>query len=136
MRFLGCPGYLFGSAGLRNIFIEAGIVAEGSTDKVLQGENWERGFYAHSLAAEAFHRLRFIEFVKQLEGNQCLETLKKDNDKLRHDTMSESLQNLIESESFAEVLSLYDEFNRSLGPNGKFWSWSEWQILVHIHRHD
>lgn len=41
MRFLACPGFLFGSAGLRDIFIEAGIIAEGSVNRVLQGDHWE-----------------------------------------------------------------------------------------------
>ncbi|XP_071947389.1 uncharacterized protein, partial [Antedon mediterranea] len=51
IRFLVYPG--FGSAGLRDILIEARILAEGLVDRVLEGKQWERGFYAHSLTAEA-----------------------------------------------------------------------------------
>ena len=122
MRFMACPGFLFGSAGLRDIFIESGILAEGSVDKVLQGEHWERGFYAYTLVAEAFERLRFEAFVQQLKEKESLEELKGEVDRLRHNMSAESQVALTSSSSFRKIVSSYSNYISTLGPNGRFWS--------------
>ena len=56
---MGVIGHRFGSAGLRDILIEADVLATGSVDAVLEGHHYNRGIGAHKLVAGGFGRFRF-----------------------------------------------------------------------------
>ena len=50
-------GKRFLHAGLKDLFIKAGVVAEGSVSAVLEGRNYNRGVRVHKLAYKAFMRV-------------------------------------------------------------------------------
>ena len=47
----------FPDAGLMNILIESGVVAEGSIHRVMKGKLYNRIVRAHKLRCEALHRM-------------------------------------------------------------------------------
>ena len=46
-------GKVFGEAGLRDIAVESGVIAEGSINKVLEGKQYDRAVRLHKLTFEA-----------------------------------------------------------------------------------
>ena len=57
--YLAVIGRHFGSAGLRDVLVEADILASGSVDAVLEVHHYNRGIRAHKLLSEALGRLRW-----------------------------------------------------------------------------
>ena len=68
-NLLSITGKLFRDAGLRDLAVESGIIAEGSVDKVLDGKKYNRGVRLHKLVYEASMRLAWTQFVQWLESN-------------------------------------------------------------------
>ena len=62
--------YLFRDAGLKDICIEAGIVAEGSINGVLDGKHYNRAVRVHRCIYEALLRLAW-EAVTILGSENC-----------------------------------------------------------------
>ncbi|KAG1660989.1 putative ATP-dependent RNA helicase DDX46 [Nymphon striatum] len=56
-NMLSIIGKLFRDAGLRDLAVESGVIAEGSIDKVLDGKQYNRGVRLHKLTYEALMRL-------------------------------------------------------------------------------
>ena len=52
--FLAVIGKRFAGSGLRDIFLESGVIAEGSIEGVLSGKHYNRGIRVHKLLMEAF----------------------------------------------------------------------------------
>ncbi|KAG1676877.1 Selenocysteine lyase [Nymphon striatum] len=52
-NMLSIIGKLFRDAGLRDLAVESGVIAEGSIDKVLDGKQYNRGVRLHKLTYEA-----------------------------------------------------------------------------------
>ena len=104
----------FQDAGLKNLFIEAGVVAEGSVSAVLEGRNYNRGVRVHKLAYEAFMRVALEGFYQWLDESHpedsrqvqtCLDeigTLADELSKERHDKVYNSRVFQRFSEVFAE----------------------------------
>jgi hypothetical protein len=60
---LSILGKRFRDAGLKDICIEAGLVAEGSLNGVLDGKHYNRAVRVHKYIYEAFMRLLWSEFI-------------------------------------------------------------------------
>ena len=67
---LSILGKRFRDAGLKDICIEAGIVAEGSINGVLDGKHYNRAVRVHKYIYEALMRLAWEEFLLWAEDNQ------------------------------------------------------------------
>ena len=52
----------FQDAGLRDVIIESGVIAEGSVSGVLEGRTYNRAIRCHKLMFEALNRLALIGF--------------------------------------------------------------------------
>ena len=61
------PGIRFKDAGLCDIVIDAGLVAEGSIAKVFDGKNYKRAVRVHKIIYEAMMRMMWIELKKWIE---------------------------------------------------------------------
>jgi len=59
-------GKRFADAGLRDLLVEAGVVAQGSVSTMLEGRHYNRGVRAHKLVFEALMRLVWIQFYKHV----------------------------------------------------------------------
>ena len=57
----------FKDSGVKDIFIESQIVAEGSISGVIYGKHYNRGVRAHKYLYEAMMRLAWAEFMRWLE---------------------------------------------------------------------
>ena len=66
---LSILGKRFRDAGLKDICVEAGIVAEGSVNGVLVGKHYNRAVRVHKYIYEALMRLAWEEFMLSMEGN-------------------------------------------------------------------
>jgi len=66
MVFLVVIGKRFRDAGLHDIAIESGIVAEGSMNTVLNCHQYNRSLQCHKIIAEAMHRLQLHDYLEQL----------------------------------------------------------------------
>ena len=62
--FFAVIGKRFAGSGLRDIFLESGVIAEGSIEGGLSGKHYNRGIRVHKLLMEAFFRLQ----MEQLWG--------------------------------------------------------------------
>jgi len=60
-------GKRFADAGLRDLLVEAGVVAQGSVSTMLEGRHYNGGVCAHKLVFEALMRLAWIQFYKHVE---------------------------------------------------------------------
>lgn len=70
--FLGVIGKHFRDAGLRDVCIESGTVAEGSVNDVLDGHKYNRSLRFHKLMYEALLRLVWDQFSQWLrEPSWC-----------------------------------------------------------------
>ena len=75
-------GKLLGDAGLRDLAVESGVIAKGSTNKVLDGKQYNRAVRLHKLTYETLIRLAWSDFEEWLEANHA-EALPKYNDSIR-----------------------------------------------------
>ena len=62
-NFLGIIGKRFLDAGLRDSAVESEVIAEGSVDRVLNGQQYNRGVRLHKLLYEALKRLAWKGFL-------------------------------------------------------------------------
>ena len=99
---LSLIGQRFQDAGLKDLFIEAEVIAEGSVSSVLEGKSYNRAVRTHKLAYEAFMGVALQGFQDWLEDSYPedrpqverhlseIGTLAGDLSKEAHDMMLES----------------------------------------------
>ncbi|GBM17909.1 hypothetical protein AVEN_108996-1 [Araneus ventricosus] len=75
MSFLAVIGKRFKDAGLYNILVESGIVAEGSINGVLSGKCYNRSIRCHKIMFEAISRLLWAEFLDSISTEERLHCL-------------------------------------------------------------
>ena len=66
LMFLGVIGAHFKDAGMKNVYIQSGIVAEGSIDSVLRGKQYNRAIRAHKIFFEALWCLMLEKFESEM----------------------------------------------------------------------
>ncbi|KAG0725200.1 hypothetical protein GWK47_039080 [Chionoecetes opilio] len=60
---------MFGDAGLRDVAVESGVIAEGSINRVLEGKQYNRAVRLHKLMYEALMRIIWKGFQVWIESN-------------------------------------------------------------------
>ena len=65
LMFLGIIGTRFKDAGMRDVYIQSKIVAEGSIDSVLCGNQYDRAMRAHKLFWKALYCLMLERFESE-----------------------------------------------------------------------
>ena len=60
-------GKRYGDAGLSDILIEAGVVAEGSLSGVISGHHYNRSIHAYKILYETMEELRFQEYLDSID---------------------------------------------------------------------
>ncbi|CAM1326887.1 Uncharacterised protein r2_g3585 [Pycnogonum litorale] len=68
-NFMSSIGKMFGDAGLRDVAVESGVIAEGSINRVLEGKQYNRAVRLHKLMYEALMRLIWKGFQVWIESN-------------------------------------------------------------------
>ena len=74
MMFIDILSKRFSVAGLRDVLIQSGVVAEGSVDKALSGKMYNRGIWLYKLAYEAITRKVFDVIVSTKEEDDWVQS--------------------------------------------------------------
>ncbi len=114
MNALIIIGKRFCDGCLKDICIEAGIVAEGSTNGVIDGKQYNRAIRVHKCIYEALMRLAWAEFTLWIDGNgeksavikSCVD---KVND-MADDLNQQNFSNLLYSPQLLELMILWRDF--------------------------
>ncbi|KAG1651429.1 hypothetical protein GQR58_027101 [Nymphon striatum] len=110
-NMLSIIGKLFRDAGLRDLAVESGVIAEGSIDKVLDGKQYNRGVRLHKLTYEALMRLVWKGFLEWLENNHSTDLPHLDETfrvvmAMHGDTCATTLESSRNEESCQRILHL------------------------------
>ena len=125
MTLIVVIGRRYASAGLRDVLIEADILACGSVDQVLNGRHYNRVIYSLKLMYEAMWRVRwaaFLEWKAREQGRPDLGDLYELVSDHRRNETSANMHNLVSSESFMELQRDLSRFKSYSGPKETFWS--------------
>ena len=131
MSLLACIGKRFRDAGLEDIMIESGIVAQGSINGVMNGHHYNRSMRSHKCVMEALQRLRWQVFLNTLpdeEKDSVLGVLVI----LQSSFPSAAFQEHVQSERFADVLKSYSQFISTHSNDPTFAVWSSYIEMVEL----
>ena len=112
-------GKRFQHTGLKDLFIEAGVVAEGSVSAVLEGRNYNRGVRVHKLAYEAFMRVALEGFYPWLNeshraDSRQVQTCLDEIDTLADELCKERHDEVFKSRVFQRFSDLFAEYTLHL----------------------
>ena len=95
MMFMHILSERFSVAGLRDVLIQSGVIADGSVDKALSGKMYNRGVRLYKLAFEAITRKLFDGIVLTKEEDDLVQAnLKKlDFDAFWENEVSQKMYN-------------------------------------------
>ena len=105
----------FQDAGLKDMCIEAGIVAEGSINGVLDVKHYNRAVRAHKYIFEALMRLAWVEFLPWADDNvpersEMIKLFLEHVKDMATNLNQHELNNLLQSPLLAEVITLWADF--------------------------
>lgn len=111
---LAILGNGFRDAVLKDICIEAGIVAEGSINGVLDGKHYNRAVRVHKYIHEVLMRLAWAEFTQWVEDNvpERSGMIKSFLDNVKDkasDLTQQELNNLLQSPLLAELITVWTD---------------------------
>ena len=128
--FLSIIGKRFQDAGLRDLAVESGVVAEGSVSGVMDGRRYNRGVRFHKLMYEALMRLVWKGFIPWLHENHedskdvvnaVFNDLKKSQDEACGEEFEKQMASPLLTQ-FETLFVLYMGFLRvSNGKLSEFW---------------
>ena len=75
MSFLAVIGKRFRDAGLEDLMIESGMLAQGSANGAMSGYHDNTAMRCHKLVVKAMQRLRFSQFLDSLPGTEYIEAV-------------------------------------------------------------
>ena len=117
-------------AGLKDLCIEAGVLAEGSVAGVLDGHKYNRAVRCHKLVYEALMRIVWKNFTKRHEDRdqqirniptEVLEDIKK----VCAEICDEEFEKVMSSSLYANLTNLFNEYREHLrkgnGNLSAFW---------------
>ena len=123
-------GKRFQDAGLRDLCIESGVIAEGSVRGVMDGHKYNRAIRLHKLAYEALVRLEWKSFHSWLQATHASETVHMDEmlmaiNNLCSDVSQTNLEQILQNGSCTRILELFEEYLTILrgdsGDLSEFW---------------
>ena len=128
-NLLSTIGKRFQDAGLRDLCVESGVIAEGSITAVMEGRKYNRVVRLHKIVYEAMMRLAWKGFLPWIQVNHRVEVHHLE-EALRsistfHDDVSQaSFTERMDDISLTRILQLFQEYLDSLGnghPLAAFW---------------
>ncbi|CAL1293796.1 unnamed protein product [Larinioides sclopetarius] len=124
MSFLAIIGKRFRDAGLEDIFIESGLVAQNSLNGVMNGNHYNRSIRAHKIMAEALETLRWQSFIEQTDKT-TFDIVNTKSEELYISYKNKTFVNILEQENTDNVLKMYRNYVKQCcleSPTFKFWS--------------
>lgn len=128
--FLGVIGKRFQDAGLKDVCIEVGAVAEGSISGVMDGHKYNRSLRFHKVMYETLLRLAWKGFPEWLaehhpDASDLLDSLPSELSVLSDDISSVTVEQSLSNAAFRSVHHYFCEFQEYLrsryGPLARFW---------------
>ena len=127
---LSIIGKRFQDAGLRDLCIESGVIAEGSVAGVLDGRRYNRAVRLHTLMYEALMRLVWQGFRPWIEENHeesktIVDSFFSETGQLYDDICERQFQKHMTSASSVDFVKLFDNYMEFLWKNNgklsEFW---------------
>ena len=128
--FMAVIGKRFKDAGLTDIAIESCIVADGSINSVLEGEEYNRCIRTHKLLYGVFMRLIWRGFLKSVSEELDLEDEEMDSLNVQIDDLCENFlpdlyNKILDEKSFLIIYGLLQRYRQGLrsklGNMSAFW---------------
>ncbi len=128
--FMATIGKRFADAGLRDLCVEAGVIADGSISGVIDGQRYNQAVRLHKLLYEAFLRLAWKGFHPWLEQNHHedlihLEATLQAVENLCEEISQKTFEGTLKQDSCQRILTRFNEFLSFLrennGPLSAFW---------------
>ena len=118
-NLLSIIGKQFQDAGLRDLFVESDVIAEGSVSGVMDGRRYNRAVRLHKLVYEERMRLAWKNFFPWLEENHArdvhyLDEAQKSIASFHSNVSQGSFQEVLENESCTHILKLFQVYLESL----------------------
>ena len=129
-NLLSIIGKRFQDAGLRDICIESGILAEGSVSSVIEGKMYNRAVRVHKYIYEALFRLIWKQFIPWVSANHAnkacdVRLVEAEVDGMAEALSQEQLDTILGSHSLLQVYQLWDQYLQYLrtenGDLSAFW---------------
>ena len=130
-NFLGIIDKRFLGAGLRDLAFESDVIAEGPVDRVLNGQQYNRGLRLHKLVYEALQRIAWKGFLDWFEKNwtaqkqSLLEDLRSLAVNLNQSANQANLEEIMYNPRFALVFDHFQQYLSLLRsdaePLAQFW---------------
>jgi hypothetical protein len=95
---------------LQDLFIESGIVSEGSVKGVLSGKHYYRSIFCHKILYEAMQRLRFEAFLENLADDEKYERIEELLSEMSDVFPGKPFYALVECPVFEEIINEYESF--------------------------
>ena len=129
-NLLSTIGKRFQDAGLRDLCVEAGVIAEGSITGVMEGRTYNRAVRLHNIVYEAMIRLAWKGFLLWIHANHGakvhhLEESLKSISTFHDDVSQTSFTALMDDASCIRVLILFQDYLGAIGndnPLTAFWT--------------
>ena len=127
---LSIIGKRFQDAGLRDLCVESGVIAEGSVAGVLDGRRYNRAVRLHKLMYEALMRLVWQGFRPWIEENHeesktIVDSFFSETGELYDDICERQFQKHMTSASSVDFVKLFDKYMEFLPQNNgklsEFW---------------
>ena len=134
-NLLSSIGKRFQDAGLRDLSVESGVIAEGSMAGVMGGRKYNRAVRLHKLVYEALMRLAWKGFLQWMEDNPAvevhhLEETMKSIANFHNRITHASFQELLENESSRCILESFQAYLDSLRVENSLAAF--WMSYLHI----
>ena len=127
---LSIIGKRFQDAGLKDLCIESGVVAEGSISALMEGRGYNRAVRFHKISYEAFMRVAWAGFLPWIESHHPqdadqTEKALEDIGSLADDLQKASHDQVMHSQPFKLLFERSKEYlkhlRRTNGPLSTFW---------------
>ena len=112
-------GKRFQDAGLRDLCIESGVVAEGSVSALMEGRSYNRAVRFHKLSYEAFRRVARAGFLPWVESHHPQDSAQINNalediGSLADDLQKSTHDHVLKSQAFQVLFEQSEEYMEHL----------------------
>ena len=118
-NLLSTIGKRFQDAGLRDLCVESGVIAEGSVTGVMEGRKYNRAVRLHKLVYEAMVRMAWKGFLPWLQAKHVeevcnLEETLKSVEAFQDGVSHAQVEEVLQSASCTRILKLFENYLDSL----------------------
>ena len=130
MAYLACIGKRFKDAGLTDIIIEAGVIAKGSVNGVMNGHHYNRSMRVHKLMLDALCKLQWEAYVENLSAEEKV-VIHSIVERLELGYKRREIADVINDGEFQGLVSAFRSFTHKMcTENATFAFWSTYLSMV------